>query len=61
MVTGNHKCILVIRTSPEDGRNTGRKTLVRTLRIKYTKNIEVHFVGYLYIPGSDLCTEGGKY
>ena len=34
---------------PVDGRNNGRNMLVRKLLIKYIMNLEVHFVGYLYI------------
>jgi len=34
----------------EDGRNTGRNMLVRTLRIKYIINMEVHLlVLYIYV------------
>ena len=34
---------------PEDGRNSGRNMSVRTLRIKYIINIELHFVGFFNI------------
>ena len=50
--TANHICTLVFflwEYHPEDGSNNGRNMLLRALWIKYIINIDVDFVGYLYI------------